>query len=277
MARPKRFRQVAVPSAAGRVPCASQWGGCHSVPERLWQSHSLRGPGHHVMSSIAQSLEKIRNRVTVLERRYGRPEGSVRVLAVSKTKPPEAVREAAAAGQRDFGENHLQDALTKLEPLAELDLVWHFIGPVQSNKTRTIAARFDWVHSIEREKIARRLSEQRPAELPPLEVCLQVNVSGESTKSGVDPDQVQRLAEAVAAMPGLRLRGLMTLPRPCDDLAEQRRPFALLRGMQEKLNDRGFALDTLSMGMTGDMEAAIAEGATIVRIGTAIFGAREKA
>ena len=229
------------------------------------------------MASIAQELEKIRNRVTVLERRYGRPAGSVRVMAVSKTKPAEAVREAAAAGQRDFGENHLQDALTKLDPLGELDLIWHFIGPVQSNKTRIIASRFDWVHSIDRAKIARRLNEQRPEGLPPLNVCLQVNVSGESSKSGVGPGDVPELAAAVATMPRLRLRGLMTLPRPCDDLAAQRRPFATLREILEGLNAGGLALDTLSMGMTNDMEAAIAEGATIVRIGTAIFGARDRA
>jgi pyridoxal phosphate enzyme (YggS family) len=221
------------------------------------------------MSSIAQSLEEIRNRVTVLERRYGRGPGEVSVLAVSKTKPPEAVRAAAEVGQRDFGENHLQDALTKL--------VWHFIGPVQSNKTRVIAARFDWVHSIDRAKIARRLNEQRPGGLPPLNVCLQVNVSGEASKSGVGPDEVEGLARAVSELPRLRLRGLMTLPRPCEDLEEQRRPFATLRGIGESLNAGGLALDTLSMGMTNDMEAAIAEGATIIRIGTAIFGARDKA
>jgi pyridoxal phosphate enzyme (YggS family) len=229
------------------------------------------------MSSIAQSLEEIRNRVTVLERRYGRGPGEVSVLAVSKTKPPEAVRAAAEVGQRDFGENHLQDALTKLDSLEDLDLVWHFIGPVQSNKTRVIAARFDWVHSIDRAKIARRLNEQRPGGLPPLNVCLQVNVSGEASKSGVGPDEVEGLARAVSELPRLRLRGLMTLPRPCEDLEEQRRPFATLRGIGESLNAGGLALDTLSMGMTNDMEAAIAEGATIIRIGTAIFGARDKA
>jgi pyridoxal phosphate enzyme (YggS family) len=227
------------------------------------------------MSSIAQSLEKIRNRVTVLERRYDRPPGGVLVLAVSKTKPPEAVREAAEAGQRDFGENHVQDALTKLDALTDLDLVWHFIGPIQSNKTRIVAARFDWVHSIDRAKIARRLNDQRPADLPPLNVCIQVNVSGESSKSGVEPDELDALADVVSDLPRLKLRGLMTLPRPLDDLALQRQPFAALREMMEGLDARGVTLDTLSMGMTNDMEAAIAEGATIVRIGTAIFGARE--
>jgi len=227
------------------------------------------------MSSIAQSLEEIRNRVTLLERRYDRTPGDVRVLAVSKTKPPEAVRAALEAGQREFGENHVQDALNKLDALERLDLVWHFIGPVQSNKTRVVAARFDWVHSIDRAKIARRLNEQRPEGLTPLNVCIQVNVSGESTKSGVNPDRVEELAQAVSELPRLRLRGLMTLPRPCDDIEEQRRPFAALHRTLEALNTRGFTLDTLSMGMTNDMEAAIAEGATIVRIGTAIFGARE--
>lgn len=210
-----------------------------------------------------------------MERRYDRPPGDVRVLAVSKTKPPEAVRAAAEAGQREFGENHVQDALVKLDALGGLDLIWHFIGPVQSNKTRVVAARFDWVHSIDRAKIATRLNAHRPADLPPLEVCIQVNMSGEDSKSGVDPDQVEELARVVSGLPRLKLRGLMTLPRPCADLEAQRQPFAALRRNLERLNTRGFTLDTLSMGMSNDMEAAIAEGATIVRIGTAIFGARD--
>ncbi len=229
------------------------------------------------MSSIAQSLEKIRNRVTVLERRYQRPPNGVRMLAVSKTKPPEAVRAAAEIGQREFGENHVQDALSKLGALADLDLVWHFIGPIQSNKTRDIATRFDWVHSIDRAKIARRLNEQRPGNLPPLDVCIQVNLSGESSKSGVEPDKAHELAQVVSDLPRLKLRGLMTLPRPCDELDLQRRPFAELRRILEALNTTGFALDTLSMGMSNDMEAAIAEGTTIIRIGSAIFGPRETA
>ena len=226
------------------------------------------------MSSIAQSLEKVRNRVTVLERRYERTPGDVRVLAVSKTKSPEAVRAAAEVGQRDFGENHVQDALTKLDALERQDLIWHFIGPLQSNKTRVVAARFHWVHSIDRAKIARRLNEQRPGDLPPLEVCIQVNVSGEISKSGVEPHDVDELVDTISELPRLRLRGLMTLPRPCHNLDEQRRPFAALRAIQEALIAGGLALDTLSMGMTDDMEAAIAEGATIIRIGTAIFGPR---
>jgi pyridoxal phosphate enzyme (YggS family) len=227
------------------------------------------------MTSIAQSLEKIRNRVTVLERRYGRPAGSVGLVAVSKTKPPEAVRAAAEAGQRDFGENHLQDAETKLDALSDLPLVWHFIGPIQSNKTRDIATRFDWVHSLDRAKIARRLSQQRGVERAPLNVCIQVNVSGEDSKSGLASGELGELAQLVSELPGLELRGLMAIPRPSDDLSEQRRPFKALREMRDALNDQGFSLDTLSMGMTNDMEAAIAEGATLIRIGTAIFGARE--
>jgi pyridoxal phosphate enzyme (YggS family) len=226
------------------------------------------------MSSIAQSLEKIRNRVTVLERRYERAPGDVRVLAVSKTMPPDAVLAALEIGQRDFGENHVQDALTKLDTLAHLDLIWHFIGPIQSNKTRVVASRFHWVHGVDRAKIAHRLNEQRPENLPLLNVCIQVNMSGESSKSGVQPDQVEALAQVVSELPRLRLRGLMSLPKPCENLDEQRRPFAALRRISEALNARGFELDTLSMGMTNDMEAAIAEGATIIRIGTAIFGAR---
>lgn len=228
------------------------------------------------MSSIAQSLAEIRNRVTILEERYGRAPGSVRIVAVSKTKPVEAVREAADAGQRDFAENYLQDATPKIEALTPLDLVWHFIGPIQSNKTRAIAARFAWVHSLDRSRIARRLSEQRPPELPPLEVCIQVNVSGEGSKAGVAPADLAALAREVCVLPRLRLRGLMTLPPPCDDLATQRRPFRELRGLLEELRAGGYDLDTLSMGMTADMEAAIAEGATMVRIGTAIFGERPR-
>jgi hypothetical protein len=226
------------------------------------------------MSSIAQSLAEIRNRVTVLERRYHRAPGAVRVLAVSKTKPPQAVRAAADAGQIAFGENHVQDALTKLDALADLDLEWHFIGPIQSNKTRVVASRFDWVHSIDRAKIAHRLDQQRPQDLAPLKVCIQVNVSGENSKSGVAPEQLDALVRVVSELPRLELRGLMAVPQPCDHLEEQRRPFAALRKLLDGQNAKGLSLDTLSMGMTNDMEAAIAEGATIIRIGTAIFGAR---
>ena len=197
-------------------------------------------------------------------------------MAVSKTRPATELRRAHDCGLNHFGESYLQEALDKIPALADLPLTWHFIGPIQSNKTRIVAARFDWVHSVDREKIARRLSDQRPDDLPPLDVCIQVNVSGEDSKSGVAPDEVAALADVIAALPRLRLRGLMTLPRPCESLAEQRRPFAELRELQEAMRAGGLDLDTLSMGMTNDMEAAIAEGATIVRIGTAIFGARER-
>ena len=226
------------------------------------------------MHDVDAALDAVRTRIGELELRHGREPGSVSLLAVSKTKPPEAVRAAIAAGQHAFGENHLQDAMTKVEALAGLDASWHFIGAVQSNKTRPIAAHFDWVHAIERAKIAVRLSEQRPAGRGPLDVCIQVNVSGEHTKSGVDPREVEPLARVVHELPGLRLRGLMALPRPASDLESQRAPFRQLREIREDLNSRGFELDTLSMGMTGDLEAAVAEGATVVRVGTAIFGPR---
>lgn len=227
------------------------------------------------MHDIAASLRAIRERIASLERRYGRPEGSVRLLAVSKTKPPEAVAAAFRAGQRDFGENQLQDAESKLNALADLDLVWHFIGPIQSNKTRGIAARFAWVHSLDRIKIARRLNDQRPDTLPPLQVCIQVNVSGETSKSGIRPGALDELAAGLKDFPRLELRGLMAIPEPQTDIESQRRPFRELREALEGLNRRGHRLDTLSMGMTDDMEAAVAEGATWVRIGTAVFGPRE--
>jgi pyridoxal phosphate enzyme (YggS family) len=191
---------------------------------------------------------------------------------VSKTKPASAVREAYAAGVRDVGENYLQEALTKQQELSDLALIWHFIGPIQSNKTRAIAEHFDWVHSVDRLKIAQRLGEQRPAGLAPLNVCLQVNVSGEASKSGCEPADLPALAHAVCALPGLRLRGLMAIPQPTDDRASQEAAFARLRELQESL---GLDLDTLSMGMSHDLEAAIAQGATWVRIGTALFGARD--
>ena len=226
------------------------------------------------MHDIGTALTAVRTRIGELERRYHRAPGSVTLLAVSKTKPPEAVRAAVAADQRAFGENHLQDAMTKVEALAGQGVSWHFIGAVQSNKTRPIAARFDWVHGIEREKIATRLSAQRPADRGPLDVCIEVNVSGEDTKSGVPPADVEPLARMVRELPGLRLRGLMAIPRPAEDFETQRVPFRLLREILDDLNAKGLGLDTLSMGMTADLEAAIAEGATMVRIGTAIFGPR---
>ena len=226
------------------------------------------------MHDIGTALNAVRARIGEFERRYRREPGSVALLAVSKTKPPEAVRAAVAAGQHAFGENHLQDAMTKVDVLAGQGVSWHFIGAVQSNKTRPIAANFDWVHSVEREKIATRLSAQRPAGRGPLDVCIEVNVSGEDTKSGVPPAEVEPLARLVRELPGLRPRGLMAIPRPAEDFETQRIPFRLLREVLDDLNSKGFELDTLSMGMTADLEAAIAEGATMVRVGTAIFGPR---
>jgi hypothetical protein len=204
----------------------------------------------------------------------GRPPGSVRLVAVSKQQPAAAVRRLAEAGQRDFGENYLQEALPKLDELADLPLCWHFIGQLQGNKTREVAERFQWAHTVDRERIAARLSAQRPHYAPPLEVPLQVKLADEAAKGGVAPADLPGLAEAVAGLPRLRLRGLMCIPAPADDPAEQRRPFARLRELLEALNRRGHALDTLSMGMSADLEAAVAEGATIVRVGTAVFGAR---
>ena len=226
------------------------------------------------MHDVEAALNAVRTRIGELERRYGREPGSVSLLAVSKTKPPAAVQAAMAAGQQAFGENHLQDAMTKVQALAGRGASWHFIGAVQSNKTRIIAASFDWVHTIEREKIAVRLSDQRPADRDPLDVCIQVNVGGEPTKSGVLSHGVEPLARVVGELPGLRLRGLMALPRPSSDLESQRIPFRRIREIRDDLNARGYGLDTLSMGMSGDLEAAVAEGATIVRVGTAIFGPR---
>lgn len=204
----------------------------------------------------------------------GRDPAGVRLLAVSKTWPAESVREAAAAGQRAFGENYVQEGVAKVEALADLGLEWHFIGPLQSNKTRLVANRFSWVHSIDRLKIAERLAEQRDVHLPPLDVCIQVNVSGEASKSGVAPADLPELARAVASLPRLRLRGLMAIPEPTPDVALQRARFASLRMLRDELNAAGLGLDTLSMGMSDDLEAAIAEGSTMVRVGTAIFGSR---
>ena len=197
---------------------------------------------------------------------------SIHLLAVSKTKPAGALREAYAAGIRDFGENYLQEARAKQVELADLPLCWHFIGPIQSNKTRDIAEHFAWVHSVDRLKIAQRLSEQRPADLPPLNICIQVNVSGEASKSGCTPADLPALAAAISALPRLKLRGLMAIPEPTEDRAEQDAAFAQVRTLQESLN---MGLDTLSMGMSHDLESAIAQGATWVRIGTALFGARD--
>ncbi|GLO11582.1 UPF0001 protein [Pseudomonas putida] len=224
------------------------------------------------MSTLADNLSAISARIASAAQAAGRDPASVQLLAVSKTKPASAIREVHAAGVRDFGENYLQEALTKQQALSDLPLIWHFIGPIQSNKTKAIAEHFDWVHSVDRLKIAQRLSEQRPAGLAPLNICLQVNVSGEDSKSGCAPADLPALAKAVAALPNLRLRGLMAIPEPTDDRAAQETAFASLRKLQEGLD---LGLDTLSMGMSHDLEAAIAQGATWVRIGTALFGARD--
>ncbi|MCZ8113122.1 MAG: YggS family pyridoxal phosphate-dependent enzyme [Betaproteobacteria bacterium] len=230
------------------------------------------------MESIGTRLQAVRGRIAEACREAGRDANSVTLLAVSKTFGPEAVRAAHAVGQRAFGENYVQEALAKMEALADLraQTEWHFIGPLQSNKTRPVAESFDWVHSVDRLRIAQRLAEQRPAWLPPLKLCLQVNVSGEASKSGVAPAELPALAEAVAALPAgrVRLAGLMSIPEPSVDPATQRAAHRRLRGLLDELRARGLALDTLSMGMSGDLEAAVAEGSTLVRVGTAIFGAR---
>lgn len=226
------------------------------------------------MKNIAASLDALRQRIRAAERQYERPADSVGLLAVSKTRDAAEIRTAAGHGQIDFGENYVQEAAAKIDECAGLGLIWHFIGPVQSNKTRQIAEHFDWVHSVDRERIARRLDAARPAGKGPLNVCLQVNISGEDSKAGASPEIVPKLAGVVAELPNLRLRGLMTLPAPATEFKEQRRPFRQLRRLLEELQARGHDMDTLSMGTTGDMEAAIAEGATIVRIGTALFGPR---
>jgi len=223
------------------------------------------------MSTIADNLSALAARIQGAAQAVGRDPASVQLLAVSKTKPASAIREIHAAGVRNVGENYLQEALGKQQELVDLPLIWHFIGPIQSNKTKAIAEHFDWVHSVDRLKIAQRLSEQRPQGLPPLNICLQVNISGEDSKSGCAAADLPALAQAVAALPNLRLRGLMAIPEPSEDRAEQEAAFATLRQLQDSLN---LGLDTLSMGMSHDLEAAIAQGATWVRIGTALFGAR---
>ena len=224
------------------------------------------------MSTIADNIGLVSQRIRAAAEAVQRDPDSVHLLAVSKTKPAQAVREAYAAGLRDFGENYLQEALSKQVELTDLPLSWHFIGPIQSNKTRAIAEHFAWVHSVDRLKIAQRLSEQRPAELPPLNICIQVNVSGEASKSGCTPADLPALANAISALPRLTLRGLMAIPEPTDDRAAQDAAFATVRDLQASLN---LPLDTLSMGMSHDLESAIAQGATWVRIGTALFGARD--
>jgi pyridoxal phosphate enzyme (YggS family) len=226
------------------------------------------------MSIIIDNLQATKARIASVCNASGRSGESVKLVAVSKTFSADAVRDAASAGQREFGENYAQEGVDKVLALADPALVWHFIGPVQSNKTRVIAAHFDWVHTVDREKIALRLSEAREAARPPLQVCIQVNVSGEDSKSGVRPEEVEALASTIASLPRLKLRGLMAIPEPTSDTALLRSRFARLRELMNLLNTAGFALDTLSMGMSADLEAAIAEGSTLVRVGTAIFGER---
>ncbi|GBG15631.1 PLP dependent protein [Novimethylophilus kurashikiensis] len=227
------------------------------------------------MTTISERLQATRDRVRKAAEAAGRDPQEVLLLAVSKAHSSDELQEAFDAGQRAFGESYLQEALAKQELLKSLPIEWHFIGPIQSNKTRPIAEHFSWVHGVDRLKIAQRLSEARPETLPPLNVCLQVNVSGEASKSGCAPNEVAALAEAVSALPRLKLRGLMTIPEPSDDIALQHRRFRMLKELRDGLAAQGYALDTLSMGMSDDFATAIAEGSTIVRVGTAIFGPRQ--
>ena len=226
------------------------------------------------MTTIAERLQAVQSRIHAAENDAGRRLNTVTLLAVSKAQPASALRAAFTAGQRLFGENYLQEALNKQAELADLDIEWHFIGPIQSNKTQAIAQHFSWVHGVDRLKIAERLNAARPEYLPPLQICLQVNVSDETSKSGVLPTATMALADAIARLPRLRLRGLMAIPAPTPDIKMQRGQFRMVRELYETLRSRGLALDTLSIGMSEDFPAAIAEGATIVRIGSAIFGAR---
>jgi PLP dependent protein len=227
------------------------------------------------MSSITANLQAVKRRIDAAARAAGRPADSVQLVAVSKTFAAAAVREAAQAGLRHFGENYVTEGVEKISELRGLGLEWHYIGPIQSNKTRLIAEHFDWVHSIDREKIAARLAQARGPGQRELQVCIQVNVSGEESKSGIAPEELASLARRVAGLPRLKLRGLMAIPEPTPDTQLQRARFAQLRALRDELNREGLTLDTLSMGMSADLEAAIAEGATMVRVGTAIFGERK--
>nr|WP_326528233.1 YggS family pyridoxal phosphate-dependent enzyme [Rhodoferax sp.] len=226
------------------------------------------------MTMIADNLQQVRTRIATACNTHGRPPEAVTLLAVSKTFGPQAVREAFAAGQTAFGENYIQEAVDKIVALADLPLEWHCIGPIQSNKTRLVAEHFDWAHSVDRLKIAQRLSEQRPQGKAPLNVCIQVNIDGGPTKAGVAPEDALALAQAVAALPNVRLRGIMTIPEPAIDFEAACAVHMRARALFDALNAAGLVLDTLSMGMTGDLEAAIASGSTMVRVGTAIFGGR---
>lgn len=227
------------------------------------------------MTSIAESIETIRGRIQQFEKRYGMPANSVKLVAVSKKQAVEKIQEATAVGVRDFGENFLQEAVEKIELLQDLGLTWHFIGPIQANKTRGIAEKFDWVHSVDREKIARRLSEQRVHSRAPLNVCVQVNLSKETSKSGINIGSARLLCETITQLPNLNLRGLMAIPAPLPDHDSQRASFHVLAAEFARLARQFPTMDTLSMGMSSDYEAAIAEGSTMIRIGTAVFGARE--
>lgn len=227
-----------------------------------------------IMTTIAERLQALQTYMHAAEQNAGRQMDTVRLLAVSKAQPATLLREAFAAGQHCFGENYLQEALDKQLALADLAIEWHFIGPIQSNKTQQIAQNFTWVHSVDRLKIAERLNAARSEHLPPLQICIQVNVSKESSKSGVLPEDVSLLANHISALPRLQLRGLMAIPAPSHDIHKQHEAFKLVHELQETLIKQGYPLDTLSMGMSDDFSAAIAEGATIVRLGTAIFGAR---
>lgn len=228
------------------------------------------------MATIFSAWQDVLQRITKAAESCGRRSSDIQLIAVSKTFPAECVRELYSLGQRDFGENYVQELQEKHALLSDCpELVWHFIGPLQSNKTRPVAERAHWVHSIDRLKIAERLAAQRPATLPLLQVCIQVNVSGEDSKSGCSPQELPELARAIAALPGLRLRGLMAIPEPTADMPKLAAQFALLRQLRDDLNIDGFELDTLSMGMSADLELAIGEGATHVRVGTALFGARD--
>jgi pyridoxal phosphate enzyme (YggS family) len=226
------------------------------------------------MATVPEALQAVRARIEAAALAAGREPAAVHLVAVSKTFAPPALRAAWVAGQRAFGENYVQEALAKMQSLQDLAIEWHFIGPIQSNKTRLIAEHFAWVHSVDRLRIAQRLSESRPAALPPLQVCLQVNLQGERSKSGASTEEIEALARAVAELPGLALRGLMSIPRPTPDAVQQRAQFRAVRELRDRLGAAGLALDTLSMGMSEDLEAAIAEGATLVRVGRAIFGER---
>ena len=230
---------------------------------------------HVSQNTIAHNIKSIRAQIRKIAQKYARQPDSVQLLAVSKTRPIEDVQAAFAENQHHFGENYLQDALSKIENISESSIEWHFIGPIQSNKTRQIAENFNWVHTIDRFKIAQRLNDQRSPAQKPLNLCIQVNVSGESSKSGIHIEDTLTLAKDISLLPNIHLRGLMTIPAATNDFELQRQPFRLLHELKDEIQSQGIELDTLSMGMSNDMEAAIAEGSTIVRIGTAIFGARK--